>query len=323
MWGGSVADAAGAFASLCAHAEPGWAPGRALDEMGWRYAFLPARWRAWACGLDEPRLRELLLGNLACDDSGVDGRYEKERQALRVLCVLRVFKEHSLSMADPDPRINSLRRIKLGEWKEFPEVAAPGLERGAMEAALRRASLGGAMDVFGSQALRSCPRKAMVQGVLLGAACAAVAAAATGALIPAGPAALLAWALGGAAGCNQWTLGWLRRRSCQGAGERLLGWLECGPSSRFERLALEGLGSAARASGEGGAMALAADPASAMEDWAKMEGELRKRINAERARGARESLLSVGAAVAMDEREVLARELGGERGPAPKTRGRI
>jgi hypothetical protein len=321
---GSLVDSSRSFEELCRHSVPGWGHGHDASGLAWRYAYMPIKWRAWASGLDATRLLELLVGNLSSDDSGVDERYLKERQALRMLCALRVFKEHQVSMADPDPRINSLLRIKLGPWREFPEVAAPGLAREpAWSNGLRDAGVEDVLNVFSQKTLRAVPNRAICLGMLLGVLCAATAAIAMHALVPTGPAAIAAWALGAVAGCNRWTMGWLRRKSCQRACRRALRWLECPPSQGFGQVILRGLSCAAMASGVEEAKRWANAHDRSLEDWNKMDTSLRKKINQARAASAKVSLEQMGRSVAENEREALEADIGQNQEARTKRSSRI
>lgn len=314
---GSFSVSAAAFEDL-ERAEGGRFEARAKEEQwAWRFASMSPGWRAIGACMDQARLGELLCGNLSGDDSGIDPLYETEREALRMLCLARVFKESSLRLGDPDPRINSLRRIKLGRWREFPLAAFPGMGSSpGLRAVLGSLRLGWIAESLGGSELSGAERRASLSGIALGVAVAGACAAAA-AWVPSRAEAVWFVALcAGASFSPPWASSWLRRRASRRALEAVLRGLGCPPPKGYESAARKALGDAARAAGGPEADEFARRAERGGAGWEELGSATRRQINQERARRARASLAQLGPRVACSELEALAVHV-----PEPKRPG--
>ena len=306
--GGSLPDCAAAFFEL-ERARPeglGLRPPEA--HWAWRFAALPPAWRAAGASLDAARLGELLRGNLAYDDSGIDPGYEGERSALRALCLLRVFRECSLALGQPDPRINSLQRIQLRGWREFPLAAFPGLPPSeALRDALRAQGLGGLFESLGARELARSERSASAWAVILSAAAASIFA--TSAVFAHGGLAVAA--LVGASASSAAALPALckaaRRLVARGAASRALRGLGAVASGPGIPGAREALACLARMGGLGRPWEEGAR--SGELGWDELSADQRREINARRAAAAKESLSRIAPRLAAAESADLEKEV--------------
>lgn len=125
LMGGSPVEAAQAFEQAI---QPLDIRDKAREERwGRRFGALRPAERVPTLCMSEQRLREYLRGALSNDDSGIAPEFELERKALRSLALSKLWRESHLDMSDPDPRVNSMGRVRLGralewrhEWEQAP-----------------------------------------------------------------------------------------------------------------------------------------------------------------------------------------------------------
>ena len=302
--GGSLADSAAAFLALEQTRPEGLGLKPAESHWAWRFAAMTPAWRAVGASLDATRLSELLRGNLAYDDSGIDLDYEDERRALRILCVLRVFRNCTLLMGQPDPRINSLQRIELRGWREFPLAAFPGLAPSApLREALGELGLGWMFKSLGTKELAHRERLASAWAVIMSAAAAtafAIWAACTHEILVA-MGLIAASAL--SAGAMPTLCQAARRRVSRCAAEQILLRLGARPEVEGIPGGREALACLARVGGLGPLWEQGAQ--SGKLGWAELEPEQRREINSRRSVAAKMSLSHVARRLAFAEQDDL------------------
>lgn len=279
------------------------------DDWALRFAHLSPEWRAFCAGLDAARLGELLVGNLISDDSGLSDRYGQEKEALRMLCVLRIFRESALGMGEPDPRINSLRRIKLGSWREYAQVGAPGISGGESWWAESSKEVGEIVEAFSQRtlsasskiALRAWLSCALANGSLLGWF--------GGSVAHSWVAGLGFFTLGASAFANSWVSSIFKRYWTRRACERILRVLRLQKSSCYESVARLGMLASAKACEDAEVVEFLARVDLDSDWWNGMESSLRRKINSYRASSSRESFENIEKSMSLDEHGAIEKAL--------------
>lgn len=307
---GSKSEARAGFDRLSKSFDPA-VRATALDD-GWalRFAHLTPEWRAFCSGLDEARLGELLAGNLISDDSGLSERYSEERVALRMLCVLRIFRESALGMGEPDPRINSLRRIKLGLWREYAQVGAPGISSSEAWWGGASEKIGEVVDAFSHRALSASNKNALRAWLASTLACGSALAWMGGSIAHSWIAGLGFFTIGASAFANAWVSSIFKRFWTKKTCEKILMGLGLPKSSVYESIARVGMLASARACEDAEAVEFLERVDLDSAWWNGMEGSLRRKINSQRAASSRESFERIETAMALDERGAIEKSLG-------------